>query len=102
MPKLKPWSGMLSGKWDDNGNMPKPETISLDELVKRCERAAQSMAKRNPHRLLLLNAVLALQSLGHRLQEAWEERDTLREQLRAEGDEKKTTIVLPGGYGRVN
>ena len=95
MSKLNAWSGTLSGKWHD---APKPETITLEDLVQRCEQAAAAMAKTNPHRLLLLNASLALQSLGHRLQEAW----TLRAQLRAEGDEKKTTIVLPGGYLRVN
>lgn len=71
------------------------EEIGLDELVRRVTLAAHGMGKKNPNRLLLLNAAAALQSLGEQLEKA-------RRELEAVGDERRIIVLPGGGEHRVN
>ena len=69
---------------------PTVETITLQDLIDRCNIAVQEMAPRNRHRLLLLNVGRALVSLGEKVEELTRE----IAQLKAQMEEKATTIVL--------
>ncbi len=46
------------------------QTITLEELCRRLNAAAEGMGRGNPNKLLLLNSSAALRTLGQRLEEA--------------------------------
>lgn len=66
--------------------------ITLEELIRRMQSAADKMGRHNGNRLLLLNASVALRTLGERV----EAQDCELAELK-----NKPLIVGPGG-ARVN
>lgn len=77
------------GEFDRESNQ---HTITLEELCRRLNEAADGMGRQNPNRLLLLNSAAALRTLGEQLVDA----DAIIRQLRS------SPIPGPGGGQHVN
>lgn len=76
---------VVKGEFDTGGT---EYTITLEELIRRCQSSADRMKKHDVNKLLLLNVAAALRTLGERVEAQDRELSELK---------NKPLIVGPGG-----